>query len=143
MEKDKKLSTHNVEQMARGYLMYQLARQGYNVQITDSRFPKYDLLVVSPGGKHFGIEVKGQRTKNFWRFNDREPKEDMFYAFVFVPEQGNPRVFIMNSKEAMKLWKEYYEASLARGYVPKKNDIWGVNWKTPFPFEDNYQALPK
>jgi hypothetical protein len=55
-----KLTKHNVEQMARGYLMYQLARRGYCVQITDSRFPAYDLLVVSPTGKHFGIEVKGQ-----------------------------------------------------------------------------------
>lgn len=48
-----KLSRHNLEQMARGYLMYQLAKRGYNVQITDSRFPTVDLLVVSPSGKYF------------------------------------------------------------------------------------------
>ena len=72
-----KLTRHNVEQMARGYLMYQLARHGYNVQLTDSRFPKYDILAVSPDGKHFGIEVKGQSTKNFWRFDEREPNQEM------------------------------------------------------------------
>lgn len=85
-----KLATHNVEQIARGYLMYELARRGYRVQITDSRFPTYDLLVVSSLGKHFGIEVKGQSTKNFWRFNDRSPHPEMYYAFVFVPQEGGP-----------------------------------------------------
>jgi hypothetical protein len=85
-----KLLRHNVEQMARGYLIYQLAKRGYNVQITDSRFPTVDLLVVSPSGKHFGIEVKGQRTKNFWRFNERKPNQEFYFAFVYVPEGGNP-----------------------------------------------------
>lgn len=138
-----KLSTHNVEQMARGFFMYQLARKGYLIQLTDSRFPKYDMLVVSPEGIHFGIDVKGQRTKNFWRFSEKNPNEGMYYAFVYVPEEGTPKVFIMDSNEAMKLWKEYYNRSIARGYEPKEGDIWGVNWKTPFPYEDNYEVLPK
>lgn len=61
-----KLTTHNVEQAGRGYALYVLARRGYVVQFTDSRFPDEDLLVVSPDGFHFGIDVKAQRTKNFW-----------------------------------------------------------------------------
>ncbi len=80
------LSTHNVKQMARGYLMYQLAKRGFMIQLTDSRFPKYDMLVVSPNNKHFGIDVKGQRTKNFWRFKEPMPNEEMYYAFIYVPE---------------------------------------------------------
>ena len=89
-DEDVKLTKHNVEQMARGYLTYELAKRGYCVQITDSRFPTYDLLVVSPSGKHFGIEVKGQSKKNFWRFNERAPHPEMYYAFVFVPQEGPP-----------------------------------------------------
>lgn len=135
-----KLTTHNVEQMARGYLMYQLARRGYNIQITDSRFPAYDILAVSPTGKHFGIEVKGQRTKNFWRFNEREPNEEMFYAFVYVPEEGSPRVFLMDSSETMKLWREYKNQAVNNG--AQEENIWGLKWTQPYPFENKYDILP-
>ena len=85
-----KLTKHNVEQMARGYLMYELARQGYYVQITDSRFPTYDMLVVSPGGKHFGIEVKGQSTKNFWRFEERQPHPECIMLLFSFPRKALP-----------------------------------------------------
>jgi hypothetical protein len=135
-----KLTKHNVEQMARGYLMYELARHGYHVQITDSRFPHYDMLVVSPLGKHFGIEVKGQSTRNFWRFNDRSPHPEMYYAFVYVPAEGQQRVFIMDSKTTMQLWKEYKDKALGRGL--KEDSIWGLNWTQPHPYEDCYDMLP-
>ena len=95
--------------------MYELARRGYRVQLTDSRFPTYDMLVVSPAGKHFGIEVKGQSTKNFWRFNDCAPHHEMYYAFVFVPREGTPRVFIMNSGTTIQLWKEYKNNATKKG----------------------------
>lgn len=135
------LSRHNVEQMARGYLMYQLARRGYNVQITDSRFPTVDLLVVSPSGKHFGIDVKGQRTKNFWRFNERAPNQEFYFGFVYVPEEGNPQVFIMDSKTTMQLWREYKENAIARG--SGEDNIWGLRWTQPHPYEDKYDLLPE
>jgi hypothetical protein len=136
-----KLTKHNVEQMARGYLMYELARRGYCVQITDSRFPTYDMLVVSPTGKHFGIEVKGQSTKNFWRFNERKPQPEMYYAFVFVPEKGVPRVSIMDSATTMRLWREYKAKAIAKGV--KEDSIWGLNWTQPRPFENQYGSLPQ
>ena len=137
-----KLTNHNVEQMARGYLMYQLARRGYCVQITDSRFPTYDMLVVSPSGKHFGIEVKGQSTKNFWRFKDRKSHKEMYYAFVFVPPDGVPRVFIMNSDTTMRLWMEYRDNAIKK-YGAKEDDIFGLRWTQPQPFEDTYDILPR
>ena len=140
------ISKHNVEQMARAYLMYELAKRGYNVQITDSRFPAYDMLVVSPNGKHFGIEVKGQSTKNFWRFTEREPKPDMFYAFVYVPYESIneiPNVFIMDSSATMNLWHEYKDKARERPVKNDKTYQWGINWKQPFPYKDRYDLLPK
>jgi len=68
-----KLSSHNTEQAARGYMMYQLAKRGYTVQFTDSRFPLEDLLVLSPSGKHFGIDVKGMRGRGSWIYKECEP----------------------------------------------------------------------
>jgi hypothetical protein len=141
-EYEMKLTNHNVEQMARGYLMYQPARRGYCVQITDSRFPKYDMLVVSPSGKHFGIEVKGQSTKNFWRFKDREPHPEMYYAFVFVPHDDAPRVFIMDSAVTMQLWREYRSNAMKK-HGAKEGDIFGLRWTQPIRFEDRYDMLPE
>jgi hypothetical protein len=135
------LSRHNVEQMARGFLMYQLAKRGYNVQITDSRFPTVDLLVVSPSGKYFGVDVKGQRTKNFWRFSEREPNPEFYFAFVSVPEEGEPRVFIMDSVTTMKLWKDYKDKTVAR--TGNDDNIWGLNWTQPHPYEGRYDLLPQ
>ena len=136
-----KLSRHNVEQMARGYLMYQLAKRGYNVQITDSRFPKVDLLVVSPGGKHFGIDVKGQRTPSFWRFNEREPNKEFYFAFAYVPLDNTPRIFIMDSDTAMTKWHEYKRKAMDRGV--SEESIWGLNWTQPHQYEDRYDLLPQ
>lgn len=137
-----KYSSHNTEQAARGYLMYELARRGYNVQITDSRFPAYDMLVVSPEGRHFGIDVKGQRTKNFWLIKESEPTAERFYAFIFVPESDKPRVFIMNSSIAMKLYYSY-KARIQATRPNVKDQFWGLNWKDPHPYEDKYDLLPK
>jgi len=120
--------------------MYQLARHGYNVQLTDSRFPRYDILAVSPSGKHFGIEVKGQSTKSFWRFEEREPNQEMFYAFVYVPPEGMPEVFLMDSAKTMELWKQYKAGCVARGI--KEDNIWGLNWKQPHQYKDRYDTLP-
>ena len=126
--------------MALAYLMYELAKRGYCVQITDSRFPAYDMLVVSPSGKHFGIEVKGQSTRSFWRFNERESNPEMFYAFVYVPVEGSPRVFIMDSETTMRLWRQNKQNAIEKG--AKAENQWGLNWKVPHSFE-NYDLLPQ
>ncbi len=64
----KRLTSHNVEQAARAFASFELARRGYVVQPTDSRFPTEDLLVVSPNGKHFGIGKWGSGRSNILRY---------------------------------------------------------------------------
>jgi hypothetical protein len=136
-----KISTHNTEQAARGYLTYALAMRGYKSLLADSRFPAEDMLVVSPFGKHFGIEVKGQSTKNFWRFTYRAPNPEVFWAFVFVPQNGTPTICIMSSTDTMKLWKDYKEKAIAKG--SKEENQWGLPWTTPLKFQDRWDLLPE
>jgi hypothetical protein len=122
--------------------MYQLAIRGYRVQLTDSRFPTEDMLVVSPKGKHFGIDVKGQRTPNFWQFNcKKKPHDELFYAFVFVPPNAQARVCLIDSATTAERWKQYKYKCLGRGV--KDDNIWGPNWKTPFDHEDKWEVLPE
>jgi hypothetical protein len=117
----------NTEQAARGFLMHQLALRGYLVQMTDSRFPTEDMLVVSPEGKHFGIDVKGQQTESFWQYSHKKPHPDRYYAFVFVSLKKPSRIFLMTSEEAMHRWKDYHDAAIARG--TSEENRWGKNRK--------------
>lgn len=135
-----KMDTHNTEQAARGYLAYALATRGYRSLLADSRFPAEDMMVVSPCGKHFGIEVKGQSTKNFWRFGYRVPNAEVFWAFVYVPQAGAPQVCIMTSAQTMALWKEYKERAVAKG--SKEDNQWGLPWTAPLSFADRWDLLP-
>ena len=137
-----KLTTHNVEQAARGFCTFELARRGYVVQPTDSRFPTEDLLVVSPEGKHFGIDIKGQKTKNFWILKEPKPSDELFYLLIYMPQNNIPELFILNSHTMFKLWHEYKNRIISNGGNEGGN-IWGVNWTTPFPFKDNWQEIPK
>lgn len=136
------MNSHNTEQAARGYLMYQLAKRGYTVQFTDSRFPLEDMLCVSPTGVHFGIDVKGQRTPSFWRYK-KPTNLEVYYVFTYVPPlEDLPRVFIVPFEEALTMWMEYYAEVMGRS--PKREDYpWGINWTTPFFYEDRYDLLPK
>jgi hypothetical protein len=136
-----KITTHNVEQAGRGYALYELARRGYVVQFTDSRFPEEDLLVVSPHGFHFGIDVKAQRTKNFWRMREPNISDQLFYFLAYIDvENGIPDIYIIPSSEMNGLWHEYRNRMVSNG--AKEENIWGVNWTTPYPFRDNWACLP-
>ncbi|GAA4780981.1 hypothetical protein [Lysobacter hankyongensis] len=134
------MSKHQTEQAARGYLMYRLALLGYTVQFTDSRFPKEDLLVVSPGGKHFGIDVKGQSTANFWQYSEKPVSPELFLAFVYIPSDKHPRCFIVPSDDAMRLWRAHKHRAEGRGASHQR---WGINWTTPHAYEDKFDLLPK
>lgn len=136
-----KLTPHNTEQAARGYVMFELARRGYSVQPTDSRFPSEDLLVISPSGKHFGIDVKGQSTKNFWQIKEQSPSDEIYFALVYVKPEGLPDVYILKSHTLMQLVRGYKERMLANG--GKDDGRWGVLWTTPFPYKDKWDSFPK
>ena len=135
-----KLTTHNTEQATRGYVTYELARRGYLVQSTDSRFPKEDLLIVSPNGKHFGVDVKGQRTKNFWQIQKPKPSSELFFL-VYMPKDKVPDICIIDSTTLLALWEEYRNRILENG--GREDGRWGINWKTPFTFLDKWENLPK
>jgi hypothetical protein len=135
-----KMLPFSTEQAARGYLMQQLAFRGYLVQLTDSRFPRADMLVVSPENKYFGIDVKGQQTRNFWQYKCPKVSIDLYYAFVFVSASEPSFACVMSSEEAAKRWHAYHDASIAKGN--KEDNRWGVNWKTPLDRKDKWEILP-
>jgi hypothetical protein len=121
--------------------MFELACRGYTVQFTDSRFPTEDLLVVSPSGKHFGIDVKAQKSKSFWRMKRPPDSNQIFYCFTYIGSSSStPEIYVMPSTLVLPLWHAYRDAAVARGI--NEDSIWGLNWSTPKPHKDDWACLP-
>jgi hypothetical protein len=81
----------------------ELTRRGYLVSLTFGNAPTSDLLVQSPQGAAFTVDVKGQSTRNFWLFRQLPPKPNHFFILIYLPPQfGPPRYFILASDELMR-----------------------------------------
>jgi hypothetical protein len=130
-------------QRAREFLTNALVRRGYKVQEESSRNEKRlpsHLCFESPSGKEFVVKVLGQSTRKFWRYEWKEPNPALYYAFVFVPFDEAPRVFIMESEKAMELWDEYKNRMMQKS--PEKKHQWGIPWVGPHPYEGRYDLIP-
>jgi hypothetical protein len=137
------LKRYKTQWAAQFYVAAELTRRGYLVSLTLGNAPIVDILSVSPSGRQFMIDVKGQGTKNFWLLKRRESREDLFYVLVYIPPDfTRPDFFIMESIEVMTLWDEYRDKLLSRGKTFKESFL-GINWSTPFPFKDKWDKLPK
>lgn len=121
----------------------ELIRRGYVVTFTLGNIPQTDLVVTTPTGKGFTLEIKSQSTKNFWRFREPKVSKDSFYIFVFIPsETFEPlKYYIMTSQEVYAEYHKYKKDTLERN--PNVMDSqWGINWTTVFPHEGKWDKLP-
>ncbi len=124
------------------YAAAELTRRGYLVSLTFGNARVADLLVQSPGGYTFTIDVKGQSSRNFWLIQRRDPDPRHFFVLVYLPpEFETPRFFILSSARLMKHRAAYETASKARGKY--KDNLGGMNWATALPHEDQWDVLPK
>jgi hypothetical protein len=120
----------------------ELTRRGYLVSLTFGNAPVSDLMVQSPMGKQFSVDVKGQSTRNFWLVQTRPPNPNHFFVLVYLPpEFAPPRFFVLSSDELMRRRNEYRQSVEYRGKY--RDDLGGINWKTAFDYEDKWIALPE
>jgi hypothetical protein len=66
MQKGEKRSVHQTQWAAQFAVASELCKRGYQVALTLGNHPTIDLMVVSPNGKPFLVDVKGQYQPNFW-----------------------------------------------------------------------------
>jgi len=92
---------------------------------------------VSPKGKHFGIDVKGQQTTNAWQVTPKEDGE-LLYALVYVSLTEKPRICIMQSADVASHYQQARDAAKVRLGRPDKRP--GLNWTVPFKWEVNCEA---
>lgn len=112
---------------AQFYAAAELTRRGYLVSLTLGNAPVADLLVASPSGNSFKVDVKGLAIRNFWLVQRRIPKDDLFYVFVYLPKSSEaPRFFILSSKELMGKREEYRKHIERRG-DRYREELGGIN----------------
>ena len=120
----------------------ELTRRGYLVSLTFGNAQVADLLVQSPNGNHFTVDVKGQSSKGFWLIQQRRPSlPDHYFILVYLPKNGEPpKYYILRSEELMKKREEYKQYVLPKGRY--RDHLGGINWTTAFQYENNWGALP-
>lgn len=130
------------------YVAAELTRRGYLVSFPLGNAPVIDLLAVSPTGKHFMVDVKGQATKSFWLIRERELKDDLFYILVYLPKGGeSPQYYIFSCGELMRereAYRNYIEKRYSDGKGKRyREDFGGINWSTALKYKDRWDILPE
>jgi hypothetical protein len=137
----KRFQTHWTAQF---YVAAELTRRGYQVALPSVKERGTNLFVTTPDGNtQFEVEVKGLSAHSFWLVEKRDSVANLYYVLVYLP--GNvaksPQFFVLSGAEMMKKRAEYrtHIESIGGKY---RDDMGGINWSTPFPFENRWNILP-
>ncbi|WP_375788091.1 hypothetical protein ACE10Z_11955 [Bradyrhizobium sp. Pha-3] len=143
----KRRSVHRTQWAAQFAVASELCKQGYEVAFTMGNHPSVDLMVNSPSGCAFSIDVKGLYKKNFWAVSPKKVKEGLFYVLAYVPDDGSNRFFILSQAQVNEEIKADY--AVARANAVKKGRSTeragafpGIPWKRAEKFEDKWKVLP-
>lgn len=120
---------------------------GYEVALTMGNHPTADIMVYSPGGKAFVIDVKGQYKRNWWVVREKPEREDAYYIFAFVPDIGANCFFVLTQTEVDRDIRAEFEnarsRAIAKGRSTDKVEIFPcVAFKWAEPHESCWEKLP-
>ncbi|MCD2171917.1 hypothetical protein [Rhizobium sp. C4] len=132
-------SRHQTQWAAQFAVASELCKLGCDVGFTmGHNTPLADLFVLSPDRKKtFLIDVKGQKSKNFWQIKKKEPTDNLFYVLAYVPAGASNRFFIFSQSRLNEKLDEY-EVSGVR-FDPRFS---GMNWTTAYAQENRWDVLP-
>lgn len=144
----KRRPSHQTQWAAQFAVASELCKRGYEVALTLGNHPTKDLMVSSPDGVSFGIDVKGLYKRNFWAVRKKPDRADIFYVFAFVPEGAANRYFIMTQAQVnagidMEFAKARASAEAKGREVNWVDKFPGVSWAYAGGFEDLWEQLPK
>ena len=93
---------HRTQWTAQFAVASELCKRGYLVAFTMGSHPVIDLMVISPKGAPFLVDVKGQYKHNFWPVQPKKTCERLFYVFALVPDDEQNKFFVLTQKEVEK-----------------------------------------
>jgi hypothetical protein len=140
-------SAHRTQWAAQFAVASELCKQDYQVALTMGNHPMVDLMVSSPTGAPFYVDVKGLYKKNFWGVRKRDPKPHLFYIFAFVPDTEPNQFFILTQSQVNEEIEKGFARARARAKAKNKSDgkaelFPGLEWKFVSRF-DKWDILPK
>jgi hypothetical protein len=104
-------------------------------------------MVISPNGRQFSVDVKGQYKPNFWPLSPKKTRDKLFYVLAFVPEDGQNQFFILTQdqvNEGIRIdWENAKARRKAKGLPGEPGDFTGIERKFAQLFKDRWQVLPK
>lgn len=123
----------------------ELVRRGYTVAFTTgNNTPDADLMVGSPKGELFWVDVKGLSSKTDWLVRPKAARDRLFYILVALsPTSSGPtkrdadRFFVLTQKEANTLEREYRDA-----HPRNKTTMPGFKFAKAHQYEDRWEKLP-
>jgi hypothetical protein len=150
MDKKPLHSPHQTQWAAQFAVASELCKRGYQVALTLGNHPIIDLMVVSPTGVHFLVDVKGlHKGPNFWRMREKKEKPQLFYVFALVPsDTDKPNEFFILSQEQANVgvrtdWKDAVARRKAKGRSGEPADVTGVPWNYAKEHNGGWEALPR
>jgi hypothetical protein len=109
--------------------------------------PVIDLMVISPDGTQFAVDVKGQYRRNFWPVRQKATTEKLFYVLAFVPEDRENSFFILTqdqANEGIQIELEYAKSiRKKKGLAGEPPEFPGIDSKFAERFKDKWDSLPK
>ena len=146
-DKKKRHSAHQTQWAAQFAVASELCKRGYQVALTMGNHPAVDLMVISPNGISFQIDVKGQYKPNFWPVHPKETSGTLFYVLALVPENAENRFFILTQKqvnEGIRVDLEYgRKLRKEKGLTGEPGTFPGIQRKYAEGFEDAWKSFPK
>lgn len=146
-QKKKRRSSHQTQWAAQFAVASELCKRGYEVALTMGNHPTKDIMVSSPKGESFGVDVKGLYKRNFWAIRPKPERTDIYYIFAFVPDQNQNRYFVLTQAQVNEGIQEdrerAREAAVRKGRsADAAVEFPGVQWVYAERFEGCWEQLP-
>ena len=142
-----KHSVHLTQWAAQFAVASELCKRGYLVALTLGNHPSVDLMIRSPEGESFEIDVKGVYKKNFFLLTRKGTRKDLFYVLAYVPENEPNEFFILKQEDANGEVQNDIDRARARQIAKGKTGenagvMPGISWKAAQAYRGRWRDLP-
>jgi hypothetical protein len=105
----------------------ELCKREYQVSLTLGNHPIIDLMVVSPKGAQFLLDVKGLWQRAPWLVKRKDITHGLYYVLAYVPPGQPNQFFIMSQTTANALIRDHPTASDIQWVAAEQHrERWGV-----------------
>lgn len=123
----------------------ELCRRGYIVSFTMGNCTQdYDLIVGTPNGEPFYVDVKGLSSNSDWLIKKKSDVPSLYYILVRIDKSayGNDFFFIMKQEQVNSELEDYYREPKKDG-SPKSANMQGFKFSQGSKYINNWNILPK